>query len=48
MPLTLYFIFVIVLTTLNEKTKNKKVVDFIKIYNFLIKIIFIRCHIEEI
>ena len=36
------------LTSSNEKTQNYKVVDLVEGYNFHIKIIFIRCRIEEL
>ena len=48
--MVLYFciIFLGNLTSLNEKTQNYKIVDLVEGYNFYIKIIFIRCRIEEL
>ena len=40
--------FLSTLTSSNEKIQNNKVVDLIEGYNFHIKIIFIRCRIEEL
>jgi hypothetical protein len=42
MLLKFYIILLSILTPLNGKTQNYKVVDLVKIYNFHIKIIFIR------